>query len=124
VRTLEEQIRNAKASRQIEAEGLQFLQDLWLDATGCPEVFQARSALRFMRLLSIEQIRDAVEAAGYLIDREPEVAETPGQVWKYFCGACWTMVRRDREAKVLTHTQQWWRSLSPEEQDAYRAKRR
>jgi hypothetical protein len=101
VRTLEEQIKRAHAVRQLEAEGLDLLRAWWEEATGCPTVFQSRSARHFMGLLSLEHIREAMDAAGALIDRHPEVSENPLQAWKYFCGACWTMIRRERDARSL-----------------------
>jgi hypothetical protein len=84
----------AQVHRQAETEVVEAVQGWWEDIGGSAEMFESSSVRRFIGQLSIEQIREAIDAVERKWARYPN--GTQGHMWKYFCGACWQMIRGPR----------------------------
>lgn len=61
------------------------------------QVAHRSSVVKFAHLLDPEELREAVNAAAALRDQLPSTS--PWGLWKYFCGACWRIVKRKQEAE-------------------------
>lgn len=88
-RDLRQQIAAAEAQRETEEEAINFVADLWVTETGSEEGFVSASVAKFLkRNLSLDRIQEAVEST-----RNLSSSKSGYQKWRYFCGACWKMVR-------------------------------
>lgn len=91
---LERSVVAAKAAANAERDAIDLIREWWIDEFGSDSIVQDGSLRRFLRDLTLEQIREAVAASAALFDRRPA---SQWQLWKYFCGSCWTMIRRAEE---------------------------
>ena len=91
-RALHEEIQASAALRAVEEEALETFGDWWERDFGTLDGTSLASARRFLRLLGLEEMRDAINATMTFVARSHE--NDTWQIWKYFCGVCWTKIRR------------------------------
>ena len=56
------------------------------------------SARRFLRQLSLADVKDAMDIAGQNLSRQCNHEERPGDALSYFCGVCYNMIKAKRGA--------------------------
>ena len=93
---LKKQTVAAEALRSSEDDAINMVEGWWIDATGYEEFFERESVRGFLRRLSPERILDAIRAMEALAERRDPSRR---QLWKYFCGCCWGMIRADEKVK-------------------------
>lgn len=81
----------AEAQRAAEDNVIRTIRRWYAEALGDDSCVEDSSLRMFLRRLSVDAISEAITAAERMLDRKPY---SPAYyVWKYFCGACWTMIR-------------------------------
>ena len=48
----------------------------------------------FLWRLPVEEIDEAIEATERFLQKKPEAANSPGNLWRYFCGVCWRKIEQ------------------------------
>jgi hypothetical protein len=90
-RAVDQEIRVAQAQRDTEAEAVGVIVEWWMETFGNRAYVQEVSLRSFVRQLDLNQIREAIEST----ERRGSYRRMSGvDRWKYFCGACWSMIRR------------------------------
>ncbi len=51
-----------------------------------------------MRHLTLEDLSDAITLTEGLFEQKRWYVSQPSNLWKYFCGVCWGMIKQRREA--------------------------
>lgn len=91
---LQKQREEARQMRALEDEAVEDAMGWWNDIGGSDDSGEhgyRRSLKRFLKSLSPIEIHEAFESTGRMWDRKSHL--TQAQAWRYFCGACWSMIR-------------------------------
>lgn len=92
---LSQQNRASTAFLEAQANAIETVQVMWREIGGTDAWFQEASVKRFLRSLGVAEIIDAIEATGAWWTRYEW--KTQDNAWRYFCGACWGMIREKKE---------------------------
>lgn len=67
----------------------------WVDETDRPDAFEAASVKTFLQQgLSLDEIEQGIRAAARKVSEKHWIRDE--YLWRYFCGACWRMLREER----------------------------
>lgn len=100
-RSLRSQIAAAEATRNALADAVITVMDWWEDIGGNNDDLErnsrnAASIRRFLRDLSMDDLRHAIEVTGLMWDRNPHTSQD--SAFRYFAGVCWRTIK-DQEGR-------------------------
>lgn len=92
--TLEKSMAVSRHAKQVEDEAVATAVEWWKD-TFCTDVnIEMASMRRFVKELGVEGVREAISAAEGFFERKAHwMTPDSRQLWRYFCGVCWKMIR-------------------------------
>lgn len=89
---LKHQVAATVAQREVENEAIAAVLSRWEEIGGSEEGFDTPSARKFLQFLGLPAVMEAMDSAESNWNRKHWRSEADS--WRYFCGACWKMVRR------------------------------
>jgi hypothetical protein len=94
---LERSIVVSKAAKKAEDDAVNTAIDWWLETFGSDENVEPPSMRRFVKSLGLEGVRHAIEATERFWGTKHWMGGSSRNLWRYFCGVCWKMIRGDGE---------------------------
>jgi hypothetical protein len=94
---LKQQTDLAKQQREVEADLIAEVRRTWEESTEDVSGFQELSIKRFLaRGLTLSDFEDAISSLMALMNRRGWLRQD--EAWRYFCGACWKMIKEGDES--------------------------